>query len=58
MAAVVSIPSPTAERPTGSTAEWTARPLHPVARWMLTPDATGRDHLTCVWEVPDPQPIG
>jgi hypothetical protein len=39
---------------TGS--EWTARPLRPVAHWVLMPTSGRRARLEMVWGVPDPMP--
>jgi hypothetical protein len=36
--------------------EWDARPLRPVAHWVLMPVAGGRQRLEMVWQVPDPIP--
>jgi hypothetical protein len=42
------------EREAGS--EWSARPLRPVAHWVLMPTTGGRARLEMVWEAPDPIP--
>jgi hypothetical protein len=36
--------------------EWDARPLRPVAHWVLMPATGGRQRLEMVWQVPDPIP--
>jgi hypothetical protein len=38
-----------------ASAEWIARPLRPVASWVLVPQAAGAARLEMVWRVPDPQ---
>jgi hypothetical protein len=37
-------------------AEWSARPLRPVARWISEPDETGRARLRMAWSVPEVTP--
>jgi hypothetical protein len=43
---------------TGTSSEWSASGLRPVAHWVLMPTPGGRNRLSMVWEVPDPMPSG
>ncbi len=40
------------------TAEWTAAPLRPAARWVAVAQDNGRQRLEMTWRVPDPQAAG
>ena len=42
--------------PEGTSSEWGAAALRPVAHWVRMPGADGRGRLSMVWEVPDPIP--
>jgi hypothetical protein len=60
--AIVQQPAPAAERPAPSLrlvpeVEQTARPLHPVAHWVLMPTGGGHARLEMIWETPDPMPL-
>ena len=46
--------TPTSMPPAIPPAEVDARPLRPVARWVIRRDETGRARLVMVWSVPDP----
>lgn len=39
-----------------ASAEWSARPLRPVAHWISEPDETGRRRLRMTWSVPEISP--
>jgi hypothetical protein len=34
-------------------AEWSARPLRPIARWTAVDDGSGRRRLRMTWSVPE-----